>query len=355
MRQISLFIAAISLSVVAQADTTLCISKAGITRITPVCKPKEIKVVVPTVTAIPGPQGLAGPKGDQGQTGVQGIPGPQGVPGPKGDQGQAGAQGNPGPQGVPGPKGDQGQAGTQGQAGIQGPKGDPGPQGQPGKFPDGKAIGDLLYWNGNAWVELALPNIPYADQGSRALVVCNGIPSWEKTCIPAPNNQSSYQIGDVGPAGGAVFYVDASGKHGLEVAPPSNDATSVPWGCRGSLTGANGTAVGTGAANTNMIINSCAETGTAAQLARSFSLNGYNDWYLPSKDELALLTAQVDVLHSLFRPPFTPKFALSIAYWSSTEYSAVETYCAPLSNAAGSIGICQKDVTLWSALFIRNF
>lgn len=82
-----------------------------------------------------GPQGIPGPKGDQGvegQQGIQGLPGQKGETGDtglQGPQGIPGIQGQEGPRGLQGPKGD---TGVQGIQGIQGPKGDTGLQGPAG-------------------------------------------------------------------------------------------------------------------------------------------------------------------------------------------------------------------------------
>ena len=76
------------------------------------------------------------------------------------------------------------------------------------------------------------------------------------------------------------------------------------------------TAVGTGATNTALIIAGCAEANTAAKVAHAYSLNGYNDWYLPSKDELNLLYAQKAVVGG---------FA-SFNYWSSTELDSTNAW-----------------------------
>ena len=121
----------------------------------------------------------------------------------------------------------------------------------------------------------------------------------------------TYSIGDTGPAGGKVFYVYDSGKHGLEAAPVDQDAgTGALWGCSGTdIPGATGTAIGTGAQNTAAILAGCAETGAAAKLADAYTLNGYTDWFLPSKDELNLLYCQKGVVGG---------FASSL-YWSSSQ------------------------------------
>ncbi|WP_431066979.1 hypothetical protein [Methylotuvimicrobium sp.] len=118
-----------------------------------------------------------------------------------------------------------------------------------------------------------------------------------------------YAIGDTGPAGGIVFYITDAGAHGLEAAP--EDQGVAQWGCFGqSITGADGTAIGTGAQNTADILAGCTEAGIAAQLATDYAWpNGQTDGYLPSKDELNVLYQQRAVVGG---------FALYY-YWSSSE------------------------------------
>ena len=61
-------------------------------------------------------------------------------------------------------------------------------------------------------------------------------------------------VGDTGPAGGIVIYVDATAKHGMEAAPV--DLENAQWGCYGTiLDGADGVAIGTGVQNTADIIS----------------------------------------------------------------------------------------------------
>src|SRR6266496_3948274 len=53
--------------------------------------------------------------------------------------------------------------------------------------------------------------------------------------------------------------------------------------------GARGTAVGTGKQNTADLLASCTDAGTAAVLCSSLRVNGTRGWFLPSRDELALM------------------------------------------------------------------
>ena len=117
--------------------------------------------------------------------------------------------------------------------------------------------------------------------------------------------------------GGIVAYLlqagdpgyDASVQHGLIAAP--SDQGYVQWGCYGTaISGADGTAIGTGNQNTIDIMNGCATAGIAARVCGDLVLGGYSDWYLPSKNELNKLYINRVAIGG---------FA-SIGYWSSTEY-----------------------------------
>lgn len=96
-------------------------------------------------------------------------------------------------------------------------------------------------------------------------------------------------------AGGLVFYIDGTGQHGLVSALINqNPVNGAIWGCEGiTISGADGTTVGTGKQNTNDIINGCITSGIAARLCRNYNGGGYSDWFLPSKDELGLMFTEL--------------------------------------------------------------
>jgi len=123
-----------------------------------------------------------------------------------------------------------------------------------------------------------------------------GLGLWLSKCSsninhPSPSKTKIYKIGDAGPAGGHIFY--DKGKHTdgwryLEAAPVSSEK-GAKWGLVGFACPGTSTGIGSGRANTAAIIKMLTannQTGTAAQICASLNINGFNDWFLPSKDEL---------------------------------------------------------------------
>lgn len=94
--------------------------------------------------------------------------------------------------------------------------------------------------------------------------------------------------------GGILFCVDGTGKHGLVAdldALVYNFGTGPKWG-NANYTGDSFTtskAIGTGNANTNIIVSKFGTHSTIYAALASYNLdkNGHNDWYLPSIDELS--------------------------------------------------------------------
>jgi hypothetical protein len=99
-------------------------------------------------------------------------------------------------------------------------------------------------------------------------------------------------VGMLGPAGGIVFYDKGNVSDGwrfLEAAPAETEFTA-QWGGQ-NVTGTS-TAVGSGKRNTQLIVEqlkTLGESGKAAQVCANLNIGGFNDWFLPSKDELNLM------------------------------------------------------------------
>jgi hypothetical protein len=176
-------------------------------------------------------------------------------------------------------------------------------------------ISDITVGNG-ATVSVAISSPPgYSMSGSPITVVV----------YRAPYVGLSYQ-------GGVIAYIFQSGDpgyvsgetHGL-IAATEDQSTSIIWAIDPYWEmdvpggGARGTTLGTGSVNTDRIIEqNGAGTSYAAGLARAHSGGGYDDWFLPSKDELNKLYLNRAAVGG---------FSSEIYYWSSSE-SVFEAYAA---------------------------
>jgi len=131
------------------------------------------------------------------------------------------------------------------------------------------------------------------------------------------NTTDTLAIGD-SYQGGIIFWLDATGQHGL-IAATADQNTGIQW-YNGTYryTGTNGDGLYAGKMNTAMIIATQMadnQTGNfAAKVCADYSVTvggvTYGDWYLPSKYELNLLYLQKTVVGG-----FATNF-----YWSSSEY-----------------------------------
>lgn len=134
------------------------------------------------------------------------------------------------------------------------------------------------------------------------------------------------QIGDL-VHGGIVFYVDHSGEHGL-VAAPFDQGNDICWqdtsdGSAYIPTGLHDEGVGKGADNTKRIIQLLGQKSNsyAAKICDDLNLGGFQDWFLPSLQELILMH---DNLHARGIGGFYTGFGggygkAKDAYWSSNE------------------------------------
>ena len=128
--------------------------------------------------------------------------------------------------------------------------------------------------------------------------------------------------------GGLIFFLDETGQHGL-VAAIEDLPVLYEWGCSGEYVGVQGTSIGTGYQNTMDIVNQGCTTNdggiTAALAALDSEINGYSDWYLPSKDELMEMNNSIgsgapDGNIGGFETSSWPY------YWSSSESNSIKAY-----------------------------
>lgn len=151
------------------------------------------------------------------------------------------------------------------------------------------------------------------------------------------------QVGDT-LGGGIVFYTYNGGINGW-ISQTSDISISTFWGCNGTnISGAE--SLTDGKQNTADIDAGCTTAGIAADLCKNAATNGYNDWYLPAKDQLTTLYGQRGTVGG---------FSTG-GYCSSTEYSGMQTtviWALPFSS--GSWSGYGKDMGNYYVRCIRNF
>lgn len=126
--------------------------------------------------------------------------------------------------------------------------------------------------------------------------------------------------------GGHIFHLDTTNGTGL-VSEQGTSRDSYPWSglrwsCSGEaadLPGADGTAIGTGAQNTADMIAACPADDTAASVCDDLVVGPYDDWFLPSRDELQLM-------YTNLKNNGNKGNLHANNYWSSTESSTSTAY-----------------------------
>ena len=109
----------------------------------------------------------------------------------------------------------------------------------------------------------------------------------------APTAATVYRLGERGPAGGLIFYDkgnDSGGWRYLEAAPADMDRLLKAATESINVRNTTDRIVGRGKSNTAAImseaLNKGGGFGWAAQACTALTVNGFNDWFLPSRDEL---------------------------------------------------------------------
>jgi hypothetical protein len=132
--------------------------------------------------------------------------------------------------------------------------------------------------------------------------------------------------------GGVIFHLwlDANGvEHGLIVDKTDLSTAQVWSNVDNTEIGASAQSSWDGVGNSNAIVGQAGHTSSAAALCLNSTNSGYNDWYLPSIDELErLYNNRLEVnatLRGISGAVELKRFNLSgggVYYWSSTENSA---------------------------------
>lgn len=186
------------------------------------------------------------------------------------------------------------------------------------------------------WTDLLVNNVLPTDYEDAAFLL-------GQIFSDTPPSPTPLAIGDLY-QGGIIFYLDGTGQHGLIRAVDTGlgigDSSSIyAWVNSTSnpnniLTNANGTAIGTGRSNTDLILSADINS-QAAKYCMNYSISGYADWYLPSNDEMLAMAS-----NGLY-PDFISLGASVPFAWSSTESNITNAYTYDTSTS--SMIALQKD------------
>ena len=173
-------------------------------------------------------------------------------------------------------------------------------------------IGDTLTLCGNCW-DTNGGSVAIGNEGLGNFLQIIKVFEFQKESIII------YNLRDTGPAGGWIFYDKGSYSDGWRwMEADISDITYVVWSnISNVLIGTTSTEIGTGQDNTTKIINQSGHTNSAAKQCTDLIVNGYNDWYLPSLDEIGLMYSNLylfGVGNFNFGDPNSP-------LWSSSEYT----------------------------------
>jgi TolB-like protein len=153
--------------------------------------------------------------------------------------------------------------------------------------------------------------------------------------------QAEYYIGDIGPAGGIIFYDKGRSTNGWRYLEAAFFETEfeAEWGANRHHFSGTSERLGTGKNNTDIIVRNLqqiGEKGKAAQLCDDLVFDGFDDWFLPSKDELNLMYKN---LKSVGLGDFRDKW-----YWSSSVLSEYPVWAQNFSDGRQEISGA-KDAT----------
>lgn len=146
--------------------------------------------------------------------------------------------------------------------------------------------------------------------------------------------------------GGIIFYLNLTDGSGM-VAAETDQSDNAEWGCpstnlktmndvssyppKNNTDTITNARIGDGKRNTDLIVNECHDNFFAAKICKDLNLNGYNDWFLPSRGELFEMFKN---LKGSGVGNFNKDFYF---YWSSTEHSNFDAWVVGYSNITNII------------------
>jgi hypothetical protein len=156
-----------------------------------------------------------------------------------------------------------------------------------------------------------------------------------------------YNVGEQGPAGGIIFYskFDTLGGWNFLESAPNDLNSNIPWSLNTAQQINLSTGVGTGKQNTINIVNAYGLSGSnyAAKSCFTYIHGGFDDWFLPSRDEL------ITMYQNLFLNNLG-SFTSGARYWTSSddEYFNQNAWCQKMQISLGTVNATTelKSITL---------
>ncbi len=163
------------------------------------------------------------------------------------------------------------------------------------------------------------------------------------TATPKDYPITTYELGDPGPAGGYICYIDTDQTYGwryLEAAPidwrdTGSDEYSSEWAISLAISVITANTINSGQGNTDKIVADYSYS--AAKDCSDAVVGGYDDWFLPSR-------VQIKTMYDNLYDRTDPIGSFSATqYWTSEQYNTAENRAQYFDFYSGSSGVTYKD------------
>ena len=160
------------------------------------------------------------------------------------------------------------------------------------------------------------------------------------------DGQSLLSIGDHY-QGGIIFYIDHTGEHGL-IASKIDQGSAIHWSSDSVMVANTRRGVGYGRQNTEYIVNKLGPGDYAAYYCANSTAGGYDDWYLPSLDELIMMCENLNLAGI--------GGVTNMWYWSSShDWETADDVRVMYFKWDACLHIKQKPLEYANARAIRSF